>query len=222
LPKRDRAMEEIEIAAATVEQAIEQAEAQLGLSRDQFEVEVVRRGTSGILGVGSKEALIRVIPLERARPGTAEKDMTQVVTEVLNKLLGLLGVTGKVEVLSADIPLAFNVQGDDLGILIGRRGQTLSSLEYITKLIVARRLNAWLPLRIDVAGYKNRRRESLQRLSLYLAEQVKAKRRAVTMEPMPADERRIVHLTLADNPDVTTHSIGEGENRKVVVLLRQG
>jgi spoIIIJ-associated protein len=87
---------------------------------------------------------------------------------------------------------------------------------------VARRLNAWLPLRIDVAGYKNRRYESLQRLALYLAEQVKAKRCAVTMEPMPSDERRIVHLTLADNPDVTTHSIGEGENRKVVVLLRQG
>jgi len=221
LLERDRAMEEIEIAAATVEQAIEQAEARLGLPRDQFEVEVVRRGTSGILGVGSKEALIRVILRERARQGTTEKDATQVVTEVLNTLLGLLGVTGKVKVLSNDIPLAFDIQGDDLGILIGRRGQTLASLEYITKLIVTRRLNAWLPLRIDVAGYKNRRRESLQRLAVYLAEQVKAKRSAITMEPMPADERRIIHLTLADNPDVTTHSIGEGENRKVVVLLRQ-
>ncbi len=219
--ERNRSMEEIEIAAATVEQAIEQAEARLGLTRDQFEVEVVRRGTSGILGVGSKEALIRVIPRERACPVTTEKDAIQVVTEVLNTLLGLLGVTGKVKVLSNDIPLAFDIQGDDLGILIGRRGQTLASLEYITKLIVTRRLNAWLPLRIDVAGYKNRRRESLQRLAVYLAEQVKAKRSAITMEPMPADERRIIHLTLADNPDVTTHSIGEGENRKVVVLLRQ-
>jgi len=218
-------MEEIEIVAATVEQAIEQAEAQLGLSRDQFKMEVVRKGTPGILGVGSKEALIRVTPVappERACPEPAEKDVAQVVTEVLDTLLGLLGVTGKVEVLSDDIPLALDVQGDDLGILIGRRGQTLASLEYITKLIVARRLSAWLPLRLDVAGYKKRRRESLQRLALYLAEQVKAKRRAITMEPMPANERRIVHLTLADNPDVTTHSIGEGENRKVVVLLRQG
>jgi len=218
-------MEEIEIVAATVEQAIEQAEAQLGLSRDQFEVEVVREETSGILGVGSKEALIRVTPaapLKKAYPELAEKDAAQVVAEVLDTLLGLLDIAGKVEVLSDEIPLALDVKGDDLGILIGRRGQTLASLEYITKLIVARRLNAWLPLRLDVAGYKKRRRESLQRLALYLAEQVKARRLAITMEPMPADERRIVHLTLADNPDVTTHSTGEGENRKVVVLLRQG
>jgi len=218
-------MEEIEIVAATVEQAIEQAEAQLGLSRDQFEVEVVREGTSGILGVGSKEALIMVTPAarpKRACPELAEKDMAQVVAEVLDTLLGLLDIAGKVEVLSDEIPLALDVKGDDLGILIGRRGQTLASLEYITKLIVARRLNAWLPLRLDVAGYKKRRRESLQGLALYLAEQVKATRRAITMEPMRADERRIVHLTLADNPDVTTQSIGEGESRKVVVLLRQG
>ena len=218
-------MEEIEIVAATVEQAIEQAEAQLGLSRDQFEVEVVREETSGILGVGSKEALIRVTPaapLKKAYPELAEKDAAQVVAEVLDTLLGLLDIAGKVEVLSDEIPLALDVKGDDLGILIGRRGKTLASLEYITKLIVARRLNAWLPLRLDVAGYKKRRRESLQRLALYLAEQVKARRLAITMEPMPADERRIVHLTLADNPDVTTHSTGEGENRKVVVLLRQG
>ena len=218
-------MEEIEIVAATVEQAIEQAEAQLGLSRDQFEVEVVREGTSGILGVGSKGALIRVTPAappKRACPELAEKDVAQVVVEVLDTLLGLLDIVGKVEVLSDEIPLALDVKGDDLGILIGRRGQTLASLEHITKLIVAKRLNAWLPLRLDVDGHKKRRRESLQRLALYLAEQVKARRRAITMEPMPAYERRIVHLTLADNPDVTTQSIDEGEGRKVVILLRQG
>ena len=210
-------MEEIEIIAATVEQAIEKAEAQLGMSRDQFEVEVVKEGRSGILGVGSKEALIRVIPVN-----LQERDVVKVVTEILETLLELLGVTGKVEVLSEEIPLALNIEGDDLGILIGRRGQTLASLEHITKLMVAGRLKAWLPLRVDVGGYKKRRRDSLQRLALYLAEQVKSGHRAITMEPMPADERRIVHLTLADNPEVTTHSIGEGESRKVVILLRQG
>jgi len=209
-------MEEIEIIAATVEQAIEKAEAQLGVSRDQFEVEVVKEGKSGILGVGSKEALIKVVPVNRQ-----ERDVVKVVTEILETLLELLEVTGKVELLSDEIPLALNIEGDDLGILIGRRGQTLASLEYITKLMVAGRLKAWLPLRVDVGGYKKRRRESLQRLALYLADQVKSRRRAITMEPMPADERRIVHLTLADNPDVTTHSIGEGDSRKVVILLRQ-
>ncbi len=210
-------MEGIEILAATVEQAIEKAEAQLGLSRDQFEVEVVREGKSGILGVGGKEALIKVTPIN-----PLESDAVQVVTEVLNTLLGLLGLTGTVEVLSDEIPIALDIKGDDLGILIGRRGQTLASLEYITKLIVVGRLKAWLPLTVDVAGYKKRRRDSLQRLTLYLADQVKSRRRAITMEPMPADERRIVHLTLTDNPDVITHSIGEGESRKVVILLRQG
>jgi spoIIIJ-associated protein len=210
-------MEEIEIIAATVEQAIEKAEAQLGMSRDQFEVEVVKEGRSGILGVGSKEALIRVIPAN-----LQERDVVKVVTEILETLLELLGVTGKVEVLSEEIPLALNIEGDDLGILIGRRGQTLASLEHIIKLMVAGRLKAWLPLRVDVGGYKKRRRDSLQRLALYLAEQVKSRHRAITMEPMPADERRIVHLTLADNPEVTTQSIGEGESRKVVILLRQG
>ena len=210
-------MEGIEILATTVEQAIEKAEAQLGLSRDQFEVEVVREGKSGILGVGGKEALIKVTPVT-----PLERDVIQVVTEVLDTLLGLLGVTGTVEVLSDDIPLALDIKGDDLGILIGRRGQTLASLEYITKLMVVGRLKAWLPLTVDVAGYKKRRRDSLQRLALYLADQVKSTHRAITMEPMPADERRIVHLTLADNLDVTTQSIGEGDSRKVVILLRQG
>jgi spoIIIJ-associated protein len=87
--------------------------------------------------------------------------------------------------------------------------------------MVVGRLKTWIPLTIDVAGYKKRRRDSLQRLALYLAEQVKSRRRAITMEPMPANERRIVHLTLADNPDVTTQSMGDGENRKVVILLKQ-
>ncbi|TEU16152.1 MAG: protein jag [Dehalococcoidia bacterium] len=210
-------MEGIEIAAATVEQAIEKAEAQLGLSRDQFEVEVVREEKSGILGTGGEEALIKVNPVT-----LTEKDAVKVVVEILDTLLGLLGVTGEVEVLSDEIPLDLDIKGDDLGILIGRRGQTLASLEYITKLMVVGRLKAWIPLTIDVAGYKKRRRDSLQRLALYLAEQVKSRCRAITMEPMPADERRIIHLTLADNPDVTTQSMGEGESRKVVILLRQG
>jgi spoIIIJ-associated protein len=210
-------MEGIEITAETVEEAIEKAEAQLGMSRDQFEVEVVREEQSGVLGVEDQEALIRVTSVT-----PPEKDVVKVVTEILDTLLELLGVTGEVEVLSDEIPLELDIKGDDLGILIGRRGQSLACLEYITKLIVVGRLKAWIPLTVDVAGYKKRRRDSLQRLALYLAEQVKSRRRAITMEPMPADERRIVHLTLADNPDVTTQSIGEGESRKVVILLRQG
>lgn len=208
-------MEEREITAKTVEQAIEEAERQLGIGRDQFEVEVVREGKSGVLGVRGKGAVIRVNPLT-----PPEEDVVRVVTEVLEALLRLMGVTGRVEVLSDEIPVTLNIEGDDLGILIGRRGQTLASLGHITKLIVAARLKAWLPLNVDVAGYKKRRQDSLQRLALYLAEQVKSRHRAITMEPMPPAERRVIHLSLADHPDVVSHSIGEGENRKVVILLK--
>ena len=210
-------METIEITAATVEQAIEKAEAQLGLGRDQFDVEVIQEEKSGILGMGAREAVVRVIP----KPLPAN-DAVEKVSEILDTLLQLMDVTGKVEVVSAESPLSLDIQGEDLGILIGRRGQTLSSLEYIMKLMVVGRLKTWIPLTLDVGGYKKRRRDSLERLALYLAEQVKSRRRAITMEPMPADERRIVHLTLADDPDVTTQSIDEGEHRKVVISLRQG
>jgi spoIIIJ-associated protein len=210
-------MEVIEITAGTVEQAIEKAEAQLGLSRDQFKVEVVKEGRTGILGMGGREAVIRVSQI--ALP---EEDVVSRVREIVDTLLGLVGVQGKVELLSNELPLALNIEGDDLGILIGRRGQTLAALEYVAKLIVVRRLKAWVPLTIDVGGYKKHRRDSLQKLALYLAEQVKSRRRAMPLEPMPADERRIIHLTLADHPDVTTQSIGEGENRKVVILPREG
>lgn len=210
-------MEVIEITAETVEQAIQKAETQLGLGRDQFKVEVIREGRPGILGVGSREAVIRVSPMT-----LPEEDVVSPVVEILDTLLGLMGVQGNVEVLSKELPLGLNIKGDDLGILIGRRGQTLVALEYITKLIVVRRLKAWVPLTVDVGGYKGRRRDSLQKLALYLAEQVKSRRRAMPMEPMPADERRIIHLALADHPDVTTQSIGDGENRKIVILPREG
>ena len=210
-------MEAIEMTAGTVEQAIEKAEAQLGLSRDQFKVEVIKEGRSGILGVGGREAVIRV-----SSTTLPEEDVVSHVTEILDTLLGLMGVQGKIEVISDELPLALNINGDDLGILIGRRGQTLVALEYVTKLMVVQRLKAWLPLTIDVGSYKKHRRDSLQKLALYLAEQVKSRRRAMPMEPMPANERRIIHLALADHPDVTTQSIGEGENRKIVILPREG
>lgn len=208
-------MEELEIAAKTVEQATEEAEKRLGIGRDQFETVVVKEGKSGIFrGEG---AVIRVKPLV-----PLEKDIVGVAIEVLENLLRLMEVTGAINASSGEIPIALDIEGDDLGILIGRRGQTLACLQYIVRLIVAGRLKAWLPLSIDICGYKKRRRDSLQKLALRLAEQVKLRHRAMTLEPMPADERRIIHLALANHPDVVTHSVGEGEGRKVVILLKRG
>jgi len=217
-------MEDLEITAATVEQAIQEAEERLGVGRDEFEVEILREGKSGILGVGSRDAVIRVArvaPVAPVAPVEQDRGVVETATEVLETLLELIGVEGKVELLSDEMPLALNVSGDDLGLLIGRRGQTMASLEHIARLIVAERAGTWLPLSVDVAGYKKRRRDSLQNLALYLAEQVKSRRRSITMEPMSAAERRVVHLALADDPDVTTRSMGDGDDRKVVILLKQ-
>lgn len=205
-------MDELEITANTVEEALEEAEERLGMKRDRFEVEVIKEGKSGILGIGGEEAVIKVRPLP-----SVEEDLVKIAREVLDKLLNLLGVTAEVEVLSDQIPTTFNIKGDDLGILIGRHGQTIVSLEYIVKLIVAARLKGWQPLFVDIGGYRERRRSSLQQLALHLAEQVKLEHRDITLEPMSASERRIIHLTLADHPEVVTHSIGVGEDRKVVI-----
>jgi len=205
-------MDELEITANTVEEALEEAEERLGMKRDRFEVEVIKEGKSGILGIGGEEAVIKVRPLP-----SVEEDLVKIAREVLDKLLNLLGVTAEVEVLSDQIPTTFNIKGDDLGILIGRHGQTIVSLEYIVKLIVAARLKGWQPLFIDIGGYREHRRSSLQQLALNLAEQVKLEHRDITLEPMSASERRIIHLTLADHPEVVTHSMGVGEDRKVVI-----
>lgn len=208
-------MEELEITAETVEQATKEAEKQLGASRDQIETVVIRKGKAGLFGIGSEEAVIKVKPL--ARP---DKDV-EVATDVLETLLRLMGLVSVVETSRDEMRLILNIEGDDLGILIGRRGQTLACLQYIVGLIVAGRLKAWLPLNVDVCGYKKRRCDSLRELALRLAEQVKLRRRSVTLEPMPPAERRVIHLALTNHPDVITHSIGEGISRKIVISLKR-
>jgi len=143
----------------------------------------------------------------------------------------MMGVTASVE-LQASPPIekgeeetggaiSFDMKGDDLGILIGRRGQTLACLQYLVRLIVAHQAKTWVPIVIDVEGYKQRRCKALQALAWRLAEQVKTKGVPFTLEPMPAYERRIVHLTLADHPDVITQSTGVDEARRVVISLKE-
>jgi len=159
-----------------------------------------------------------------------ESDIAEAAKSVLERLLTEMGVVASV-VLQAKAsiegeegttaPIALDIEGDDLGILIGRRGQTLSYLQHVVRLIVAHQTEAWVPIIIDVEGYKRRRYEALQSLAWRLAEQVKVRGVPFSLEPMSAYERRIIHLTLADHPDVTTQSIGEGEARKVVILLKE-
>ncbi len=159
-----------------------------------------------------------------------ENDIAEAVKRVLEALLTRMGVTASIVPQAKPFvegeegviaPIALDIKGDDLGILIGRRGQTLSCLQYIVRLIVGHQTKAWMPIIVDVEGYKQRRYEALRALAWRMAEQVKANGTPFTLEPMPAYERRIVHLALTEHPDVTTQSIGEGEARKVVILPKE-
>ncbi len=152
-------------------------------------------------------------------------EVTEVAKGILETLVTMMGVVASVE---PQVKLAaegeettpavnLDIKGDDLGILIGRRGQTLACLQYILRLIVGHQTEVWVPIIIDVEGYKQRRYEALRALAWRLAEQVKARGVPFTLEPMLAYERRIIHLALADHSDVTTESIGEGEARRVVI-----
>jgi len=214
-------MNELEVSGKTVDEAIQIALEKLGVSEDKVEVTVLKKGRSGVLGMGVEEAKIKV----RLKPAAGEKaDAVEVAKEVLETLVKLMKITAEVSVLQAntgELPVTLNIEGEDLGVLIGRRGQALASLQYVVRLIVAEKLKVWVPINVDIAGYKKRRYESLQNLALRLAEEVKRNRRLIMLEPMPADERRIIHLALADHPDVTTQSMGEGDMRKVAILLKK-
>ena len=220
-------MESLEISAKTVEEAIESGLQQLGLTREQVETVVLNKGRSGFLGMGAEEAVVRLTPLQPAR---SESDLPSVAKAALEEILERMRLKAHVELRtnvepeegeSGIPPIALEVDGEDLGILIGRRGETLAALQYILRLIVAHQEKARVPLTVDVEGYKQRRYGSLRELALRMAQQAVSTRQSRTLEPMPADERRIVHLALSVNPDVMTQSVGEGELRKVVIMPRK-
>ena len=219
-------MKELEISAKTVEEATRVALEQLGVTRDQVEITVIKKGKSGVLGVGAEDARIKVVILdeEEEEEPLSAVDPGETARMVLSEILRLMGISATVDVTrSSDpsSPVTLNIEGDDLGVLIGRRGQALSSLQYLVRLIVAERLKKWVSVNVDVDWYKKRHYESLKKLALRLAEQVTRRKRSITMEPMPPDERRIIHITLANNPDVKTESTGEGEGRRVVIQTRK-
>ena len=137
--------------------------------------------------------------------------------EILTRLLDLMGLEGDVISEQTENSLILNIEGDDLGVLIGRRGLTLAALQYVVRLMIASRESEWPSVSVDVCGYKKRRHVALEELARRLADQAKYRRRPVTLEPMPPDERRVVHLALANNPDVYTESVGEDVERKVVI-----
>jgi spoIIIJ-associated protein len=288
-----------EFRGKTVEEATEIGLAALRLKRSQVEIEILSRGSRGLLGFGAEEARVRITPIptasqaapakpeafaaKPAKPvaeepaaapakaappkaapakaappkaapakappakaapaaarsetpaeaGVAAAEMTDeevgaVAAELLQGMLDRMDVRTTVQVVAysgvlddgQDAPLVLNIAGEDLGILIGRRAETLAALQYLTRLMVNHRVHRWINLIVDVEGYKARREEQLVRLAERMAERAVSTGRVVALEAMPPRERRIVHITLRHHPQVSTQSVGEGEQRKVTIVPR--
>jgi len=211
-----------------VEEATKKALIQLNAGLNDIEITVLSEGRSGILGLGSEDARISV-KLKETKEET-EDEVISIAYDVLENILKKVGIRGRIVIQKpenkldsrGDInPVVFNIEGADLGTLIGRRGQTLEAMQYLVRLIVTRKTKSKTPIMLDVQDYKKRRFEDLKTLALNVANQVKSRKTAFKLEPMSAFERRIIHMTLAQDPDVVTESIGEGEERKVVVSLKK-
>lgn len=229
----------VEARGKNVEEAIAHGLAELGKTRDEVEIEILSQGSRGLFGIGAEEARVRIrviapqvveemveaVVVEKPVPPPPERDFQQVAKGALEELLARMGIKArvvvrqKVEVEEGEPPpVVLDIVGEDLGILIGRRGETLAALQYMTRLIVSRKMHRWYPLVVDVEQYKVRRERSLRRLAQRMAERVAFSRQPVALEAMPAYERRIVHLALRNHPTVTTKSVGEGEQRKVTII----
>jgi spoIIIJ-associated protein len=162
--------------------------------------------------------------------GEEVEDEAEFAAQMLDQLLALMGIEADVSIRDAETPgdglgmakAVLEVEGDDLGVLIGRRGETLSSLQYLLNLMVTRQLGDGNYFTVDIEGYRRRRERQLKTLAQRTAETVKRTKRPVTLEPMPPNERRIIHLTLSEDRYVQTDSIGEGEDRKVSISLKRG
>jgi spoIIIJ-associated protein len=221
-------MEEVEASGKTVDDAIASALEQLQLDRSQVEVEILSAGRTGLFGLGGENARVVVRPITTEQVDL-ESPTIKMAVEFLQRLLEFMGIDAEVTTRLPETPgdglgrasAVLDVAGEDLGILIGRRGSTLAALQYTVNHMVSRQLKSKALVSVDVEGYRRRREENLKGLTLRLAEKVKATGRTITLEPMPANERRIVHLALADDSQVTSFSLGDGESRKVAISLKR-
>lgn len=226
--------ESLEFTGRTVEEAVARATESLGRPQKELEITILSEGRGGILGIGAEDAHILVAvktssanpttlpPIDAPKSSDEERapitpELEQEARNVLLDLLDLLGMDTDVEIDHRDGNLVLGVIGEDLGLLIGRRGETLTSLQFILNLILAKRLKKWARVVVDVEGYRARREETLSGLAQRVASRVQQTGLPVALEAMPAGERRIIHLALADHPHVSTGSVGEGDHRKVVI-----
>lgn len=207
-------MEFTEFSAKTVDDAITEACQKLMVPSDKLEYEVVEEGSSGFLGIGAKPAIIRA----KAKSSVADvaKDFLKDVFEAMNMAV-VVDVKYDEENKNVDIELS----GNEMGVLIGKRGQTLDSLQYLVSLVVNKDSEEYIRVKVDTEDYRKRRKETLENLAKNIAYKVKRTKRSVSLEPMNPYERRIIHSALQNDKYVTTHSEGEEPFRRVVVTLKK-
>lgn len=194
-----------------MQEAVQAALKELGVDADEAEIEVLQEGRRGFLGLGSREAWVRVT--RRRRP---ERYAVQLVGEIVR----VLALRGQVRAEEREGRCWVQVEGDDLGVLIGHRGRTLDALEYLVNVAVGRECGTRQRVVLDVAGYRERRAEAVRRMALRAAEKVRRTGRPAVLEPMTARERKLVHLALQGDPQLVTRSEGEEPHRKIVISKR--
>jgi spoIIIJ-associated protein len=243
----------LEKIAPNVEEAIAQGLAELGLEKSAVDVEVLDEGSRGLLGIGGRQARVRLTVkldqpaietvasvrpeetrhaahvMEGAEPTEADfsvldDNLLFVSRTVVAELLEKMKIPARIEVRNGEPdeegqrPVLVDIHGDDLGVLIGRRAEILNALQYIVNLIVSKQVEHWVQVIVDVEGYRARREKQLRQMAIRMADQaIKTGRRQV-LEPMPASERRVVHMELRDHPRVATQSIGDEPARKVTIV----
>ena len=207
-------MEFIEVSAKTVADAITEACQKLEVTSDKLEYVVVEEGSSGFLGIGSKPAVIK----EKTKSSIADiaKDFLKDVFAAMNMVVAV-----DVKYDEDNKNLDVDLSGDEMGVLIGKRGQTLDSIQYLLSLVVNKESEEYIRVKVDTEDYRKRRKETLENLAKNIAYKVKRTKRPVSLEPMNPYERRIIHSALQNDKYVTTHSEGEEPFRRVVVTLKK-
>ena len=209
-------MEFKEFTGKTVDDALTNATVTLGVTSSEIKYEVIEEGSNGFLGIGSKDAVIKVVISANEDPKDVAKEFLDGVFEAMQ-----LEVNISMELEEADNTLSIDLAGPEMGVLIGKRGQTLDSLQYLTNLAVNRSAENYTRVKIDTEDYRRRRKETLDNLAKNMASKVKRTKKAVTLEAMNPYERRIIHSALQNDNNVTTHSEGEEPYRYVVITLKK-
>lgn len=208
----------IEISAKTKEEALTQALVKLETTSDNIEYEVIDKGSSGLFGfIGSKPMVIRVWKKE----GPA--DIVKEAKDFTDRLFKAMGedVTSEIHMNEEDGSMNIEFSGPDMGLLIGKRGQTLDSIQYLISLVVNKKSDSYVRVRVDTENYRERRKATLENLAKNIAFKVKRSRHSVVLEPMNPYERRIIHSALQGDKYVETHSEGDEPYRKIVVTLKK-